>query len=242
MMQLKGRLQLTTLGDLLGALYREHLSGTLELTEEKGPTAGRVHALHLVRGQIVQVDSAGAVAHLGELLAEFGWLDRSALPALVEQAKRSNLPLGQRLVEAGLLPGDAVLQALRAQIRRRLDALFCLEDARVAFRLVLQRRRELDVARPLGPEEYLVGRPRARDRHRTANSVGTDESAEIARRRALIVLGLGAGADEAMIRGAFRRLARSLHPDLHPRARPEQIEDLRRRFADVSAAYHRLAG
>lgn len=240
-MQLQGRLRLTTLGDLLGALYRESISGTLELTEEKGPTAGRIHALHLVRGHIVQVDSGTTVTRLGELLAEQGWLDAAAVPALVEQARRSNVPLGQRLVQAGLIPSDAVLSALRAQIQRRLDAVFHLEDARVAFRLVRSRRRELDVAKPLGPDEYLVGRPRARDRLQSTRAVSNEGPVDARRRRDLLMLGLGPSADERSIRGAFRRLARSLHPDLHAAARPEEMETLRRKFAEVSAAYHRLA-
>jgi len=238
-MQLQGRLRLTTLGDLLGALYREGISGTLELTEEKGPSAGRVHALHLVRGQIVQVDSATTVTRLGELLAEQGWLDPHAVPALVEQSKHSNVPLGQRLVQAGLIPSEAVVTALRSQIRHRLDAVFHLEDARVAFRLVNKRRRELDVSKPLGPEEYLVGRPRARDRER--RGIPT-EAVDSRRRLDLKLLGLQAEADPSSVRGAFRRLARSLHPDMYPTAPPEQLESLRRRFAEVSAAYHRLAG
>lgn len=240
-MELQGRLRLTTLGDLLGAIYRERLSGTLELTEEKGPTAGRVHALHLVRGQIVQVDTAAARERLGEMLAEQGWLDPSVLPALIEQAKQSTLPLGERLVKAGLLPEDAVLQALRSQIRQRLDAVFHLEDARVTFRVVRPRRRELDVSRPLGPDEYLVGRPRARDRCHSATTASDFAAPELRRRRDLLMLGLGPVADEQAIRAAFRRLARALHPDLHPSSPPEQVEALRRRFVDVSAAYHRLA-
>jgi hypothetical protein len=241
-MQLQGHLRLTTLGDLLGALCRESVSGTLELTEEKGPTAGRVHALHMVCGRIVQVDSASRVAPVGEVLAELGWLEHDELPALAEQAKLANKPFGQRLVEAGILSCDVVLEGLRVQIRRRLDALFGLEDARVAFRLVRQRRRELDVSTPLGPEDYLVGRPRARDRRRGSNRQLACTPVDTSRRRDLLLLGLGPDADESMIRGAFRRLARTLHPDRYPKACPEQADALRRRFVDISAAYHRLAG
>lgn len=240
-MQLQARLKLTTLGDLLGALYREQLSGTLELVEEKGPTAGRVHALHLVRGQIVQIDSAATRARLGELLAEQGWLEPRVVQAILEQTEPNNIPLGQRLVQAGLLTGDAVLAALRTQIQQRLDAVFQLEDARVAFRLVRPRRRELDVSRPLGPEEYLVGRPRARDRIHSTTATKPAGSGDVHRRRDLLMLGLGPAADERAIRSAFRRLARALHPDLHAFAPPERLEALRRRFVDVSAAYHRLA-
>src|SRR5581483_11524137 len=48
----------------------------------------------------------------------------------------------------------------------------------------------------------------------------------------------GATVDE--VKRAYRRLARELHPDRHPSAAPEDLRDLERRFAEVSAAYRRL--
>jgi hypothetical protein len=121
--------------------------------------------------------------------------------------------------------------------------LFKVEDARVTFRLIQPRRRELDAPRPLEPREYLTGRPRARDRtNGTTRSPSSLSEISFERRRDLLILGLGANADEAEIRSAFRRLARSLHPDVHPEATTRQNEALRLRFADVSAAYHRLIG
>ena len=54
------------------------------------------------------------------------------------------------------------------------------------------------------------------------------------------LLGISRGADEGEIKKAFRRLARELHPDRHPSAAPEDLRDLERRFAEVSAAYRRL--
>lgn len=56
-MQLKGRLSATTLGDVLGLLFRERATGTLELEEVRGPVAGRRHAVHLEEGLVVQVDT-----------------------------------------------------------------------------------------------------------------------------------------------------------------------------------------
>lgn len=239
-MQLHGRLRLTTLGDLLGALLRERLSGTLELTEERGPTAGRVHALHLKDGLIVQIDSAAAVARIGEILVTEGWLDPRTLHEVLDRRVGAPIPFGQRVVELGIVPSRALEHALRSQIRLRLEAVFRLEDAQVAFRLIRPRRRELDVADPLRPDEYLRGRPRARDRDHA--SMDSNPRNDGVRRRDLQLLGLGPSADLATIRSAFRRLARTTHPDRFPLAQPEKLEHLRQRFADLSAAYHRLAG
>lgn len=243
-MHLQGHLRQTTLGDLLGALWRERMSGTLELTEERGVTSGRVHCLHLVHGLIVQVDTSASVVHVGEILVDEGWINRDQLDQLIAEARDSTLPIGRHLVATGLLPSDAVVTALRAQLQKRLDVVFQLEDARVAFRLTRSRRRELDVEKPLLPEDYLVGKPRARDRKRTQARPTCQEAirCDSNRHQDLRLLGLGPLADERTIRVAFRRLARAVHPDLHPTAAPGELEELRRRFADLSAAYHRLAG
>jgi DnaJ-domain-containing protein 1 len=55
---------------------------------------------------------------------------------------------------------------------------------------------------------------------------------------ALLEIGDGASAEE--VKRAYRRLARALHPDVHPNASPEELRELERRFAAVSAAYRRL--
>ena len=52
------RLSATTLGDLLGNLHRGRVTGTLELTEIRGVTAGRAHKIHLREGLVVGVDGA----------------------------------------------------------------------------------------------------------------------------------------------------------------------------------------
>ena len=52
------RLSATTLGDLLGKLHRARVTGTLELTEVRGVTAGRSHKIHLREGLVVGVDAA----------------------------------------------------------------------------------------------------------------------------------------------------------------------------------------
>jgi curved DNA-binding protein CbpA len=53
-------------------------------------------------------------------------------------------------------------------------------------------------------------------------------------------LELAEGASLEEVKRAYRRLARELHPDLHPGLSPEELDELERRFAEVSAAYRKL--
>jgi hypothetical protein len=204
-MHLPGRLSSSTLGDLLGALYRGRITGTIELSELAGPrkkgVPGRLHRLHLRGGLVVAIDTA--------------------LPTM---------PLGST-------------SALREQI----EAIFSIEDATVAFRTA----RTLSAtcgASPLGPADFLHGRPRLRDRAaRGASGFGDgvprspmrpamDDPKERARR----LLGVGRGAGIGDVRRAFRRMAGALHPDRLGPAAAEVHAQRAARFAELSAAYHLL--
>jgi hypothetical protein len=163
---------------------------------------------------------------------------------------------GEILVEEGFATSDLVSAGLRRQLRHRLDALFQIKDAQLAFRIP----RPHDAHRaPLSPGEFLHGRPRARTRarapetsSRTTGSAGTTSGARSsaspapaphgARSRAYATLGLLPGADRASIQQAFRRLALRLHPDRFPHAGPSERARLLSRFAELSAAYHALSG
>jgi DnaJ-domain-containing protein 1 len=54
------------------------------------------------------------------------------------------------------------------------------------------------------------------------------------------LLGVAIDADVDTVKRAYRRLARSLHPDLQPDADLERRRVLERRFAEVTAAYESL--
>ena len=247
-MQLPGRLRLTTLGDVLGAIHRAGASGVLELLDERG----RTHRVFWSGGMITQVDTELFRERLGDLLARQGSLGARALARLARrllEAPRQRA--GEILVEEGFVSSDLVNAGLRRQLHQKLEALFQLQDAQLAFRVPRPHEQHRS---PLSPGEFLHGRPRARPRPRyaaaqerasngSASSGSAPQRAPIgSRSRAYATLGLLPGADRAMIQQAFRRLALNLHPDRFPNAEPGERARLLSRFAELSAAYHSLAG
>lgn len=229
-MRLPGRLEATSLGDLLGALHRASATGTLELVED----SGRVHRVHLRVGLVSAVELDGASAPLAQLLRARGDVDELTLQRSLLRSLASRRLLGEILVrDAGLSP-EIVDAALRHQLRTKLAALERVRDARVAFRVVTRPPREALRERPLEPSEFLDGRPRARDR--AARDAGSFEE-----HRARELLGVPAGASTVEVRRAFRRLARAAHPDLHTGATPEERRELEARFSELAAAYRQLS-
>jgi hypothetical protein len=244
-MQLPGRLRLTTLGDALGALHRAAASGVLELTEDRGAT----HRIHFVQGAIIDVETGLFRQRLGDLLAGQGFLGARALARLARRLLEApTRRAGEILVEEGLASSELISAGLRRQLRHKLDALFQLRDAQMTFRVPRPRAAG---AAPLSPGEFLHGRPRKRARTQAQVAAGSPEPPPASapapramphglRTRAYATLGLLPGADRATVQQAFRRLARSLHPDRHPDANPSERARLLSRFAELSAAYHAL--
>ncbi|MCA9595036.1 MAG: J domain-containing protein [Myxococcales bacterium] len=230
-MRLPGRLGATTLGDLLGTLHRDRATGVLELVE-----AGREHRIHLVGGLISQIETPLSVARLGELMRREGLVGDGALRWLARALIASpGKRAGELLVAAQAVSPDLVAAALRRQLRLKLDALFAVSDAALRFRVAFRKGAELRV--PLSPHEFLHGRPRARDGRRQRSAPVRPDRGRV---RALSVLGLGPQARPEDVQRAFRKLARDVHPDRHPRASEAQKAELLKRFAEISAAYHQL--
>ncbi|WP_438029420.1 J domain-containing protein [Sorangium sp. So ce233] len=261
-MQLPSRLSTSTLGDLLGALYREKTTGLLELCELRTPSGstvpGRQHRIQLFSGLVTAVETPLRVPRLGEILAQDGSAPGPSIQRLASLvAAHRGRRTGEVLVAAGLIPESAVDRALRIQLRARLEALFAIEEATICFHTARPLAAALRQTGPLAPSDFLHGRPRARDRHRRVASAGAARSASSSaprgaaggapraarvdepRRRALEVLGLREGATEVEIRRAFRRLASVLHPDLGA-SQPAEHARRTARFAELSAAYHLL--
>ena len=242
--RISGRLSETTLGDVLGSLYRAKVTGVVRLTEVAGPSAGRTHAIYLSSGEVVAVDTPARVLALGEILRQRGLLDRAAHRRLaLRLATGRSRKVGEVLVEECRISPAVVGAALRQQLRARLDAVFALEEALVSFHVACAHA--ANPVPPLAPGDYLHGRPRARDRGARIGRRGDDP---IRRRNAgrrseaLTLLGLDEDASLSDVTRAFRDLASQVHPDRHQGAPELERRAMEQRFAALSAAYHALIG
>jgi hypothetical protein len=242
--RISGRLSETTLGDVLGALFRARVTGLFRLTEGAGPTAGRTHGIYLSRGEVVAVDTQAKVAPLGEILRQRGLLDSAAQRHVGLRLASSGRRVGELLVEECHISPEVVGAALRQQLRARLDLVFRLEEAVLSFHVACALPE--GAAQPLSPREYLHGRPRARERaSRVGRDRATPQRSKIslgARDAALSLLGLDEDASLAEVSRAFRDLASRVHPDRHLHATEADRRIMEQRFAELSAAYHTLIG
>lgn len=224
----------TTLGDLLGRLYRGGANGVLELVERQGIGAGRSHRIHFEAGLIDEVETSLSVPRLGDVLVREGAVSEHELTRVERLGARAGRFGDSLLAERAVSPG-ALRDALHSQLGLRLEALFELTDAAVRFHVRRRRRVEPNRPHPLSAREFLSGRPRKR---------GSDSPAaqaiSSAERAALRLLGLSPTANSGEVRSAFRQQAREIHPDRHPHASPERRAELLRRFAELSRAYHLL--
>lgn len=242
-MQLPGRLRMTTLGDLLGALHRACASGTLELVEVEGVRAGRSHRVYFDAGLIEDVDTSLSHPRLGEILAREGLLNVAALARvarrLIEQPGKR---VGEVLVEEGLGTADRIAAALRTQRASRLEALYSLSEALIRFHV--PRPRTGHRPTPLSTRDFLHGRPRARERFKFGGGSNRDFAARppAARQAAYRELGLSPDASARDVQRAFRKLAAEQHPDRFPHASAAEKALRLTRFAQLSAAYHVLIG
>jgi DnaJ domain len=232
--QLPGRLERTTLGDVLGTLYRAELTGCLVLTDG----FSGVHRIRLQGGRPTAVETSFTAPRLGELL-----LRQRNDPALRRTIERLGTcaegPLGTRLLALGAIDARELQHALVTQTEARLEAVYRLKSASVRLSVREFTRRSRDEL-PLPPERYLYGRPRAaqlRQRSRRAPSPAPNS----ARLRALYLLGIeDAEATEQEIRRAFRGIAARLHPDRIVGATESERALLTRKFAEVTSAFHCL--
>jgi hypothetical protein len=242
-MQLPGRLRSTTLGDILGTLHRGLCTGTLELAEDRG----RIHRVHLVGGLVVAVELDSAGPTLGEVLRSEGLAEdevirRSLLRALASQRLHGEVLVGEFRVSPAVVGAG-----LRRQLAARLALLEEVKDARVCFRVTVKRPREaLEGSSAAGPTDFLHGRRRARERATTGASnprpAAASEGQGPGRGRPTPwqALGLPPGAASADIKKAYRRLARAVHPDLHPDATDGERRVLSARFSVLTEAYRAL--
>ncbi|MGN6105626.1 MAG: DnaJ domain-containing protein [Kofleriaceae bacterium] len=152
-------------------------------------------------------------------------LDGSLAELLVRELAGIRLALRPELAPAPVDEADRRMLAAMAQ-PRRLDQIWPLART-PRFRLLafLHFLRSIDALETIG----IV-----------AEQSGPHRQIDPRRRAALRVLGLAETADLEEAKRAYRRLARSLHPDLQPGLEPDRRRALEHRLAEISAAYASL--
>lgn len=241
--QLPGRLKATTLGDVLGQLHRGRTTGTLELVED----TGRTHRIFLHLGLVSSVELDGHSVALGEILRREGSVNDDVVKRSVLRSLSSKRLLGEVLVMDFCIAPSVVGSALRRQIVSRLQTLEQLVDARLHFRVAVRAPKGALTSEPLGPEEFLRGRRRARDRGGRAHpdsgtyAVAARRESHRERLTAFAVLELPPESDEIEVKRAYRKLVRAYHPDMHPLAIDEERRELSERFGEVLRAYRLLS-
>ena len=156
-----------------------------------------------------------------------GRFDGALAEALVRELDGRRLALRSELAPEPTDDADRRMLAAMAQ-PRRLDQIWPLaRTPRYRMLAFVHLLRALGALGALDVESASGANPRAR-------------GADLRRAAAMRVLGLDGTADVVDVKRAYRRLARTLHPDLQPGADDEHRRLLERRFAELTAAYEAL--
>jgi DnaJ-domain-containing protein 1 len=169
-----------------------------------------------------------------------GRFDGALAEALVRELAGRRLTLRPELAPEPTDDADRRMLAAMAQ-PRRLDQIWPLARTPRFCMLAF-----LHVLRSLGALEVEAA-ARGASASASASAPASPpvsppvRSADPRRAAAMRVLGLDGSADAGDVKRAYRRLARTLHPDLQPGADEQRRRLLERRFAELTAAYEALA-
>lgn len=206
-----------SLGDLLAQAGRAEASGEIVVVERTGVR----HAVVIRGGGVVRARVAGRFDPLLWRLLSAGEIDESSFLAVLEAMATSDRLAGELAVEVARASPDAVRAALARQARDAVSTL--LHRAQLGARATWLDPRPIEPRRadPALPWVTVVrGTPRAaRLRSPASRSAPPPPSRDAARRE-------------------LRRLARTLHPDLHAHLPPSERDALAARLARATAAYH----
>jgi len=217
MVELPGSLERSTLGDVLGALHRDRVTGTLCLYEIQSGRAMR-HVITWREGLIHHVETTRPTPGAGTP-GSF----RAAARWTQDDVHR------QELLER--LEGLFEIRSARLS--------FTVMGPRVPRAGVPLEPKEFLHGRRRSRDTGLGGSGRRRE---PSPPPPAASELETPRARALRTLGLQGNPGADTVRAAFRQLARQWHPDRHPGANEPTRAALCQRFAQISGAYSTLIG
>jgi hypothetical protein len=236
-------------------LGQAQASGALSVTAAASAVSPSTVTVELLRGWVHAIDLASIAAQVGPQPIRGEDALRLLLPLAVDARFVEGTPPRKRGACTPFHPA-AVVRNFVDRRGRELEGWPEAWRARVGAGTVelVQPPHPSCIGHDERPLVAFLGRPRAADEIDAAQlcpparaerllaflyAVGALKFvAATASPYKLLELPEGAPAED--VKRAYRRLARELHPDRHPTAAPEDLRDLERRFAEVSAAYRRL--
>lgn len=232
-------------GELARSLYRigrHQASGTLTLS---APTRREWFVVH--RGALLATPGSPALsARLSRLVDEELMLELAPLTG--ESSPAGSLPLAHWArghIEAQLDSSlaDRLVREF-AGVRIALRSSLAPEpldetDRRMLAAMATPRRIDQIAAVARTPRFRLLALVHFLRTVDALELAGVAADAIDARRAALATLGISEASPE-QVKRAYRRLARSVHPDLQPDADPTLRRDLERRFVELTSAYETL--
>jgi len=240
-----GRLEDTTVGDLVAQIYRRGATGILVIEAH-----ARQHRVLFRRGYLKAIKLEGHFLPLGDRLLAAGEITREHHRRSVEAVASGSALQGETLVRLGAISAERLRIELEAQARERIAILVGCSSGRWRFEdgsagepgLLLH---PLNLVRGT-PRRRGVGRAGGMGRGRPASTARPEpgryslRGMGTARRPAHVVLGVAPDASPETIRREYRRLALELHPDRHPGLDEPARRQLEGRFAEATAAYDAL--
>lgn len=115
----RGRLAQSSLSELLATALERRLNGSFVFETIEGAKS----VLVLERGQMVKARTAVPVETIGQQLLQANLIDDTTLQSALQQAGPGKRPLGQVLLEREALTSEALSEALRLQLGRRLTSI-----------------------------------------------------------------------------------------------------------------------
>lgn len=236
-----GRLEDTTVGDLVAQIYRRGATGTLVIEAH-----ARQHRVTFRRGYLRSIKLEGHFQPLGDRLLAAGEISFEHHRRSLEAIASGSALQGEALVRIGAISAERLRGELEAQARERIGYLVGCSSGRWRFEdgspgdpgLLLhplnlvrgtpRRRRGGDRARPSGAP------PRPEPGRYSLRGMGTSH------RMAHVILGVPSDASPDVVRREYRKLALELHPDRHPGLDDAARRRLEARFSEVTAAYDAL--